>query len=36
MKLRRVYRFKLEPNAEQTQKLYQLAGARRFVCPFVY
>ncbi len=32
MKLRRAYRFKLEPNAEQTQKLYQLAGARRFVC----
>jgi putative transposase len=32
MKLRRVYRFKLEPNTEQTQKLYQLAGARRFVC----
>ncbi len=32
MILRRVYRFKLEPNTEQTQKLYQLAGARRFVC----
>ncbi len=32
MILRRVYRFKLEPNAEQIQKLYQLAGARRFVC----
>lgn len=32
MKMRRVYRFKLEPNNEQTQKLYQLAGARRFVC----
>lgn len=30
MKLRRVYRFKLEPNNEQTQKLYQLAGSRRF------
>jgi putative transposase len=30
MKLRRVYRFKLEPNTEQTQKLYQLAGSRRF------
>lgn len=30
MKLRRVYRFKLEPNATQTQKLYQLAGSRRF------
>ena len=31
MKLRRVYRFKLEPNQEQTQRLYQLAGSRRFV-----
>lgn len=31
MKLRRVYRFKMEPNQEQTKKLYQLAGCRRFV-----
>ncbi len=31
MILRRVYRFKMEPNQEQTHKLYQLAGARRFV-----
>ena len=29
---RRVYRFKLEPNAEQTKQLYQLSGARRFIC----
>lgn len=27
----RVYRFKLEPTATQAPKLYQLAGARRFV-----
>ncbi len=32
MLCRRAYRFKLEPNTEQTQKLYQLAGARRFIC----
>ncbi len=31
MKLRRVYRFKLEPNAEQTNGLYRLSGSRRFV-----
>ena len=31
MKYRRVTRFKLEPSPEQTHKLYQLAGARRFV-----
>lgn len=31
MTLRRVYRFRLEPNAEQNYRLYQLAGARRFV-----
>ncbi len=31
MTLRRVYRFKLEPSQEQTHKLYQLSGARRFV-----
>jgi putative transposase len=31
MKLRRVYRFKMEPTTAQTQKLYQLAGSRRFV-----
>ncbi len=31
MILRRVYRFKLEPNPTQTQKLYQQAGSRRFV-----
>ena len=31
MKLRRVYRFKLEPNAEQKSGLYRLSGSRRFV-----
>ncbi len=31
MTLRRVYRFKLEPNQKQAHRLYQLAGARRFV-----
>ena len=31
MKLRRVYRFKLEPSHEQIRRLYQLAGSRRFV-----
>ena len=31
MTLRRVYRFKLEPNSEQTHQMYQLSGARRFV-----
>lgn len=31
MILRRAYRFKLEPNREQTSKLYQFAGCRRFV-----
>ncbi len=27
-RLRRVYRFKLEPSQKQTHKLYQLSGAR--------
>lgn len=31
MKLNRAYKFKMEPNAEQTEKLYQFAGARRFI-----
>lgn len=31
MKLRKTYRFRLEPNHAQEQGLYRLAGARRFV-----
>ena len=29
--VRRVYRFRLEPTAEQEQRLRQFAGARRFI-----
>src|SRR5438105_2651985 len=29
--VRRVYRFRLEPTAEQEHRLRQLAGARRFI-----
>lgn len=31
MKLNRAYKFKMEPSAEQTEKLYQFAGCARFV-----